>query len=102
MVNLAFTGNLDHHQQETRARWGGPLCVTPMARTRAALNSASNTISTSEATDAGIHLLSWAVDESANVVQVDVLLADQATQRWFDQRYGPGTVRLVGRLRPIN
>ena len=101
VVNLAFTGDLDRHEREARARWGGALCVTRLPRTRAALRSASNHISASDAESAGIHLLSWGVDEAANVVRVDVLLADHATQRWFDDRYGAGIVRLVGRLRPV-
>lgn len=102
VVNLAFTGDLDRHQHEARARWGGALCVISRPRTRAALNSVSNDISDVDATAAGIHLLSWAADEVANDVQVDVLLADDRGQRWFDQRYGPGVVRLVGHLRPLS
>jgi hypothetical protein len=102
VVNLAFTGDHERHQRDARARWGGPLCVTTRPRTRAALNAAANDITTAGAAADGIHLLSWAVDEAANVVQVDVLLADDATQRWFEGRYGPGVVRLVGRLRPVS
>lgn len=102
VVNLAFTGDLGRHQRDARARWGGGLCVTALPRTRLALTAVAKDITTTDAAAAGIHLLSWAVDEVADVVEVDVLIADERTQGWFEQRYGPGLVRLVGRLRPVD
>ncbi|MCA1842226.1 MAG: hypothetical protein LC792_03365 [Actinobacteria bacterium] len=106
VLNLAFTMDLDRHTREARARWGGALCVTQVARTRAELTRVSDDLFTADAqTQAaqhGVFLLGGGPDEPTNVVKVEVLIADEVAQRWVDNRYGPGTVVLEGRLRPIN
>ena len=103
VVNLAFTGDLDRHAREARARWGGPLCVTRLPHTRAQLTRISDDILNrrAQAARAGIHLLGWGPDEPANVVTADVLIADGVAERWFDDRYGRGLVVLRGQLQPI-
>jgi hypothetical protein len=104
VVNLAFTGDLDRHEREARARWGGPLCVTYLSRTKAELSRVEETLfqADAQAGGAGVYLLGGGPDEPANVVRVEVLIADQAAQRWVDDRYGPGVVVLDGRLRPVD
>lgn len=105
MAVLAFTGDIAGRAEEARQRWGGPLCVTRMTRTRAQLNRVNDDLATPErradVVKAGIDLFGSGIDEPGNVVRADVLLADEAAQRWFDDRYGPGVVVLTGHLRPV-
>ena len=42
------------------------------------------------------------IDELDNVVDVLLIVADEATQRSLDEQYGPGVVRLSGLLQPID
>ena len=103
VLNVAFTGDLDPHASELRARWGGALCVTRLTRTRSQLKAVSDDLLNhqTQAARAGVRLLGWGPDEIANVVTAQVLIADPAAQRWVDQRYGPGVVKLDGALHPI-
>jgi hypothetical protein len=105
VVNVAFTGDLDRHAREARARWGGALCVTQVARTRAELTRVVDDLfepsTQAEAARGGVYLFSGGPDEPTNVVKVEVLIADPAAQRWVDDRYGPGVVVLDGRLHPL-
>ena len=105
MLNLGFTGDIDHHAREARAIWGGGLCVTRMARTRPELTRVADNLFTpavqAAATQAGVYLLGGGPDETANVVKVEVLIADAAAQRWVDGRYGLGDVVLDGSLKPL-
>jgi hypothetical protein len=96
VLNLAFTGDLDRHRREARERWGGALCVTQLPRALKDLRRIQDALR-----DGPFDLLSNGVDEPANVVEAEVLIADDAARRWVDERFGPGVVVLTGRLQPV-
>jgi hypothetical protein len=104
VFNLVFTQDLERHEREARARWGGPLCVSHLPRSRAELQRVQEAFfgARAEASDAGVDVLSVGPDEVANVVRAQVLIADDVAQRWVDERFGPGVIVLEGRLRPLD
>ena len=102
VLNLRFTDDLDTHERETRARWGGPLCVSEARHTQASLQEVQSVVSSDEAKAAGLQTLSASVDEVRNLVEIEALLADEVVEQWVDERFGPGIVELRGRLRPVD
>lgn len=103
VLNLAFTGDLARHEREARARWGGGLCVTGHARSMAELERAQQAFSDAraEAMAAGVDMYGSGIDEVRNVVTVTLLIADDASRRWVDARFGAGTYELTGSFRPV-
>ncbi|HWL34809.1 MAG TPA: hypothetical protein VNQ77_01320 [Frankiaceae bacterium] len=102
VVNVAFTGGLDRHRREIAERWGGALCVTSLPRTHRELHAIEDDAFAhrDEAATAGVELVGGSVDEVRNVVELGVLVVDDAARRWFGSRYGDA-VELYGVLRPV-
>ena len=103
VLNLAFTGDLDEHRRAARAVWGGGLCVTELPRTRASLSRAQDELGAAraEAAAAGVHLYGSNVDEIRNRVEASVLIDDEVSRRWVEDRFGKGVVVLKGIFRPV-
>ena len=103
LLNLAFTGDLERHEREAREHWGGALCVTKHARTYRELRRVQAELmdDRAEAERAGVYLLAGGTDESDNVIRAEVLIADDVTRRWLDEKFGPGMVEVEGRFQPV-
>jgi len=103
VLNIAFTGSLDRHRAEIAGRWDGPLCVTGAAHAYAALHDAQEDLTAhrDEARAAGIEVIGASVDEPRDVLEAHAYVADEARQRWLDERYGQGVVELTGEFRPV-
>lgn len=103
IVNVAFTGDLDAHRRGLAARWGGAVCVGRLARPYRELARVQDDLDArhDELARLGIQVGSTSVDEVGNVVEVGVVLADDAARRWMDEHYGAGVVVLHGVLQPV-
>lgn len=94
VLNVRVTDELTGTEAELRRLWGGPLCVSPATRTFAELQAIQAELS-------GADILGSVIDESANVVEVQVIVVDQDLQAEYDARYGRGAVELTGWLQPV-
>ena len=96
VLNVRYTGDPATHEAELRRVWGGALCLLPARRTEADLRAVQEEL----IREPGVH--SSGVDVAANRVDVGVWVADVTRQADLDNRYGPGVVRLVGFLEPLD
>ncbi|HEY2949498.1 MAG TPA: hypothetical protein VGJ53_14075 [Micromonosporaceae bacterium] len=97
VVNVRFTRDLSRHEAELRKVWGGPLCVTSARYTEARLWAIVREL------DAPPRRFHYAEsDVVRNRIDLGVWVADLAWQQELDARYGPGAVRLVGDLQPLD
>ena len=94
ILNVRFTGDLDRHEAELRARFGGSLCVSEAERTEAELRSIQDEVF------AELDGFYASADIIRGVVEIGVIVADPAVQADLDERYGEGVVELQGALRP--
>ena len=95
VLNLRFTDDLERHEREVRATWGGALCITEAERSQAELASIQQALGGTEG------LLSSSVEVVRNVLQVTVILdRDGKLQRELDERYGAGVVEVDSALKP--
>lgn len=91
VLNVRFTGNLAKNEAALRKVWGGPLCVTSAKYTEARLTAIQRELNESSS-----------VDVVRGRVDLSVWVADLARQEELDARYGPGLVRLVGAMQPLD
>lgn len=99
VLNVSFTGDLEDRQAELEAAWGGFVCVSRAEHTLAELQAVQAEVTASP--PAGATVLSSAVSEPDNVVELTVVLATPQLQADLDARFGPGTVEVDGALRPV-
>jgi hypothetical protein len=101
-----FSGDVERHERELRALWGGALCVAqrpPYRWTGEQVRDVFFGSGAEEPRAAGV----WAIDgtfpgsERPGRSTVDVLVLDGVTQRWVDERFGVGEVTLRGLLTPV-
>ena len=101
ILTLSFTGDVDLHESRTRELYGGPLCVTRHERTLDQLLRIQKELSGTVGRDLGLEVLGSGVYEDRNVVELEVIVIDAATQNEIDERYGIGTVTITPALRPL-
>lgn len=94
VLNVRFTGDLDRHERELRARWGGALCVSGADRTEADLLAIQAEVSEMDGA------LWSSTDVVGNRVELGVVV-DDGLQARLDERYGEGAVVVVPALHPI-
>lgn len=99
IVNVAVVDNVELHQEELRARWGGPLCVFQRPGRAADLRAIQDEI-VDEPTSLGI--TSVGVDEIGQVVAVGVIVADAGTVAYFVDRFGAGVVQVTGHFQQLD
>lgn len=99
ILTLAFTDDLEGHENDIRKSWGGPLCVVEHAFTLDRLEEIRDELHSS-AEELELQILWSSVSENRNVVELGVVVLDPATQNEIDERYGEGTVEITPRLRP--
>jgi hypothetical protein len=101
VLNLAFTGDLERHEAELRARWGGRLCVTRHQRTLSELRRIQRELQGAAGKDLGLRVVSTGLSEDDNVVSLEALVLDDRARRAIDERYGAGAVRATATLTPV-
>lgn len=97
VLNFRFTGDIERHQQAIRDIWGGALCVSLAEHTQAELQAIQNEL---HGEYPGVLMSGF--DPVTGMVDVQVVFDDGGLQREVDERYGPGVVRITGRLRPVD
>jgi hypothetical protein len=100
IVNVAFSGDAASHTAELRKHWGGALCVVQRTRTNDALERIKSE-AMEFASGLGLETSSSDHDETAGLVRVEVVYADETHQAKMDEEYGAGVVVLESRLRPV-
>lgn len=102
IANVAFTGDLERHTAQIRERWGGPLCVVQHERTYAELRRIQQELGDGAASELGLEMTWSSVDIQGNVVELGVVVADEAARAAVDARYGVGSVELQPHLEPVS
>lgn len=98
----AFTGDLERHEAELKRVWGGPLCVTQLERTQAALQRIQRELGGDVGRDLGLQVTWSATSVVDNRVEVGVVVAGPEAVSAVDERYGAGAVLLVPALEPVD
>ncbi len=93
VVNVVVTGAPAEAEVTLRELWGGPLCITRSAHDAASLEAIRAELE-------AVPDLSSAVVE-LDVVAITVTYDDGSLQRWADETYGAGTVRVDSLLQPV-
>ena len=101
VLNVAFTGDLARHRTELRPQWGGRLCVTRQQRSYQRLLRIQDELQGATAAGLGVQVLSTGIVESANAVDLQVVVLDAQARKAIDQRYGAGAVRATAALTPV-
>lgn len=96
VLNVTFTGDLERHEDELRARWGGALCVSGAAASMADLEVIRREVEE----EVGRRMTYSSIDEVTGRIEVGVY-ADDGLQARFDERYGEGVVLVGPMLRPV-
>lgn len=100
VLNVAFTGEPESHEEALRDAWDGPLCLVTFEHTFRELRRVQDELSDGGAALAGLELLFSSVDVMTNQVEVGVIVASPEAERALDRTYGAGTVRVTSALRP--
>jgi hypothetical protein len=100
VLNVAFTGDIDRHEAELRAVWGGPLCVVQFERTYRELLSIQQELSDGAAAALELQLLWSDTSELTNRVEIGVVLSGAEEEAALEATYGKGTVYVISALRP--
>ena len=97
VLNVSFTGDLDRHERELRARYGGPLCVTGAERSQRELEDLQQRVHDALGADA----LSSSANGRRGVVEVMVTVVDEQLRARVAEVDPDGLVELRGWLRPV-
>jgi hypothetical protein len=97
-----FTGQADRHEAEIRKVWNGPLCVVerdvPPAQELARIRKQVE----SRLPDLGLRLLGSGTGGFPPAIFIEVVAdVDGRAQEQVDREYGPGVVRFLPALRPV-
>ena len=98
VLNVSFTGDLDLHERELRARYGGPLCVTQAERSQEELLRLQQEVHDALGGDA----LSSSANGRRGVVEVMVPVVDDGMAQRVAEVDLDGLVELHGWLQPVD
>jgi hypothetical protein len=101
VLNVAFIGEADRFEDELRAVWGGPLCLSRFDHRFRDLRRVQVELSDGGAAELGLELLWSSVDVMGNQVEIGAVVIDAEGQAALDAEYGAGVVRVVPALRPV-
>jgi hypothetical protein len=102
IVNVIFTGDAERHEAEIRGLWTGPLCVLERAVPNA--NELARIRHDAEAALPGLGLqMLWSSGPDVEpVIDIGVVVDPGGkAQAAFEERFGPGRVRLISALQPL-
>lgn len=97
VLNVAFTGDVDRHEQTLRSIWGGALCVSTAERSSSELDAIGAELG--YGTDPNV--LGWSADGRRGIVIVGVVV-DDGFQAEMDLRWGPDVIDVWPALRPVD
>lgn len=101
VLNVAFTGPLERHEEVIRELWGGPLCVIRYERTYRELKRIQRELTSEVVEELGLHFLGSDIDIVRNVVVLDVVVTDAEREAALTERFGEGSIRVSPALRPL-
>jgi len=101
VLNVAFTGDPEQHEQALRDAWDGPLCLISFEHTYRELRRTQHDLSEGGAEDAGLELLSSSVNVMMNQVEIGVVVTTAEAERALDETYGEETIRVLPALLPV-
>lgn len=96
VMNVTFVKDLARHEAELRKVWGGALCVSQARHTEAELRTVQEELTR----EPGV--TSSSTDVTSGSVILGVFVALEGRQRELDAKYGVGTVRLEGAMKPLD
>jgi hypothetical protein len=99
ILTVAFTGDPQAHEAEIREMWGGPLCLAQHSHTEKELVDIQREF---PAEEFGLETLWSDINIPKGFVTVGVITVDEETLQRIDERYGPGIVKIVPALRPVD
>jgi hypothetical protein len=102
LLNVAFTANLERHEQELREYWGAPLCVIMHERSMRRLHQIQSKELGQVTRELGLQELFTDIDVEDNVVELLVVAIDERQRDIIEGRFGPGAVRIVAALQPAS
>lgn len=95
ILNVGVTEDVARAEAAVREVWGGALCVSEFAHTRARLREVAEQVRN----------LPGGLDSSygsiSNTVEIGVVHDDGSIQGWADEEFGPGVVTVTSALVPI-
>ena len=94
VIVLGVTGDVAGAQRELSSKLQGDVCVTKVAHTDQYLTSVANEITRLATTNKQLYLSGWGPSAVTSTVDVRLRIADQATVRYFADRFPPGVIRL--------
>jgi hypothetical protein len=102
VFNAVFTGDVSRHEAELRKVWVGPLCVVRRGGPTAdELRRIRREVEVGHA-ERGLRMLWSQITAVEPTVEIGVVAdADGRLQAQVDEEYGPGVVRIVPALRPV-
>lgn len=98
ILNVAFTDDLERHERELRALWGGALCLSQHDHTEEELQRIQNGFPD----EFDVDVLWSSIDVVRGVVEIGVITIDAETLQRIDDRYGEGVVKVDARLKPVD
>lgn len=102
LLNVAFTANLERHEQELREHWGGPLCVIKHDRSMRRLHQIQSEELGHVVRKLGLQSTFTDIDVEDNVVELGVVATGERQRDAIEDRLGPGAVRIVAALQPAS
>lgn len=102
IANVAFVNDVEPRRAAIQELWGGRLCLVRFDRTYDELRRIQRELSDGAAAQLGIEVTWSGVSQHENVVEVGVVIADDASRMAVDRRYGPGAVLLDPALEPVD
>lgn len=100
LLNVAFTSNLDVHEAELAAIWGGPLCVVQHGLPLDELLQIQEQLQ-EMAQRHDIDFLFSSTDERLGIVEIGVVISNEAFEQELVERFGPGVVDVQEALKPV-
>jgi len=100
LLNVAFTANLEPHEQELRKHWGGPLCITKHDRSLGRLQQTQSEELGRVTRRLGIQELFTDIDVEDDVVEVGIVVIDDKGREAIEERSRKDAVRILEMLQP--
>jgi hypothetical protein len=104
VVVALFTGDLESHEHEMRALWGGPLCVGPGTTNAEELLDIQNQLNeiANRGDLPGLVGFGYSyTDEIKGQVILGSLVVEPSADEWAIENYGAGVIRFESQLKPL-
>lgn len=102
VLTLSFTGDAERHEQEAREHWGGALCIWLQDRTQKELSAIQKDLDPEWIEEFGVERTWSDSDVTTGIVSLGVIVSNPEFEAELERRYGPGVVRVVPALRPVD